>query len=96
MRSLIILSAGILFSGTLSAQALVREYPAFYVDSVKIETEESRSINPNAVARVTLYKNEEGKKIFGEEGKNGVIFIETKSYLKKKTSEKVSRRGRKK
>jgi len=74
----------------------MREYPAFYVDSVKIETEESKFIDPNNVAKVTLFKNEEGKKIFGEGGKNGVVFIETKSYLKKKTSEKVARRGRKK
>jgi hypothetical protein len=96
MLRLILLSAVILFSFTLKAQTLVREYPAFYVDSVKIETEESRSIDPGSVARVTLYKNEEGKKIFGEEGKHGVIFIETKSYLKKKSSEKIPRRGRKK
>lgn len=85
---------GLFFSITrLSAQSVIKEYPLFYIDSVRIESVDFRSLNPNSIAEMTAYKNEEAKKMFGEQARNGVIFIETKVFKKKKFWEMLCKKS---
>lgn len=59
--------------------------PVFFLDSVQIDKSEMMlKIKPTDVASVTVYKAKEAFDILGEDGKDGVVFIFTKSYAKEK------------
>lgn len=56
--------------------------PVFFLDSVNILRSEMLNINPTDVASVTVYRGKEATDLIGENGKDGVIYIFTKSYAK--------------
>jgi TonB-dependent SusC/RagA subfamily outer membrane receptor len=41
------------------------------------------SIDPNDIESITILKDESAIKAYGDAGKNGVVIISTKAYLKK-------------
>lgn len=73
------------FTFSTSAQQFSHkpENPVFMLDSSRVYDLQLKEINTIDIAKVNVYKGEEAIKIMGEEGKNGVIFIETKAFKKK-------------
>ncbi|MFT7050824.1 MAG: bla regulator protein BlaR1 [Psychroserpens sp.] len=51
----------------------------FIVDGVKGTQRDFRKVTPDLIKSMNVIKKEEGLKVYGEKGKNGVIIIETKS-----------------
>ena len=58
--------------------------PIFFIDSVNVDNSELMKYGPTEIAQVTVYKDKEAKDLFGEEGKDGVVYILTKKYAKSK------------
>jgi hypothetical protein len=71
------------FSGSAQQYSHKPENPIFILDSTRVNDLQLKDINADKVAFVNVYKGEEAIKIMGEEGRNGVIFIETKDFKKK-------------
>ncbi len=53
--------------------------PIYYVDGKQISKDEMKNISPANIQSITVLKGESGKRKYGEDGKNGVIEITTKS-----------------
>jgi len=58
--------------------------PIYFVDSVRVNKRALYKYNDNDIAAVTVYKDTTAIKILGVEGKNGLIYIETKMFDKKR------------
>ncbi len=58
--------------------------PIFYIDSVNVEKDELQKYDPENISSVTVYKDKEALELFGEDGKDGVIYIETKDFSKRR------------
>ena len=58
--------------------------PLFFIDSVNVDNTELTKYSPTEIAQVTVYKGKEAKDLFGEDGKDGVVYIFTKKYTKSK------------
>ncbi|SFA50887.1 hypothetical protein SAMN04488511_109202 [Pedobacter suwonensis] len=56
--------------------------PVYFMDSVNVDKGELMKYDPNSIAIVTVLKGEEAMKIFGENGKDGAVYIETISFAK--------------
>lgn len=56
--------------------------PVFFIDSVRINKSGLLNYNPSDIASVTVYKDTNATKRFGEEAKYGLIYIETKTFAK--------------
>lgn len=52
--------------------------PLYVLDGVALESISFDSLKATDIKSITIRKDEEAKKMFGEKGKNGVIFISTK------------------
>ena len=52
--------------------------PLYVLNGLKVESIFFDSLKPSVIKAVNIRKDEEAKKMFGEKGKNGVIFITTK------------------
>lgn len=69
--------------------------PVFFLDSVKVNRGVLENYNPSEIASITVYKDSNAVKRIGPEGKNGLIYIETKisarqrywRYFKSKSNE---------
>lgn len=70
-------------SGLAQQFASKPETPIFILDSTRINDLQLKDLNANSIAKMNVYKGEEAIKIMGEEGKNGIVFIETKEFKKK-------------
>ena len=62
----------------------VRPDPIFFIDSVKIAKSDLSQMNPNEVALITVIKDTITLKKFGPGAKNGIIYIETKGFDRKR------------
>ncbi len=60
--------------------------PMFIVDDRIVSKAEMIKYDPNTIEQVTILKNTKIMEKYGEEAKNGVILVTTKSYLKLKRS----------
>tara|TARA_B100001093_G_scaffold432941_1_gene429671 strand:+ start:457 stop:2061 length:1605 start_codon:yes stop_codon:yes gene_type:complete len=60
----------------------VVEQPIFMVDGQKKEVELFDALSPNEIKSISVLKGESAKKMYGEEGVNGVIVIEMKKPKK--------------
>ncbi|MGZ5247627.1 MAG: hypothetical protein ACXWV5_11345 [Flavitalea sp.] len=60
------------------------ENPVFILDSIRVNDLHLKDVNAENIAGLNVYKREEAIKLIGEDGRNGVIFIETKAFKKKK------------
>ena len=58
--------------------------PIFFIDSISVSTNEFRKLDSKIVGSVTVYKDKEATEIAGEKGKDGVIYIETIVFSKKR------------
>ncbi|HWW40778.1 hypothetical protein [Pedobacter sp.] len=58
--------------------------PIYFLDSVRINPDYFRSINPKDIAFIQVVKENNAIERLGEEGKNGIIYIETKTFARKK------------
>ncbi|PTS96181.1 hypothetical protein DBR11_19595, partial [Pedobacter sp. HMWF019] len=55
-----------------------------FVDSVRINPENFKSLNPENIAFIQVIKDKNAVDRLGEEGINGIIYIETKNFARKK------------
>lgn len=60
------------------------EDPLMFVDSVQIYRPAMESIKPDDVASINVYKDSTALAMYGDKGKNGVIYIETKAFSKQR------------
>ncbi|REG91132.1 hypothetical protein [Flavobacterium aquicola] len=60
------------------------EDPVFFIDSINVEKGDLQRYDPNQISSVTVYKDKEAIALLGEDGKDGVIYIETKVFCKKR------------
>ncbi|WP_157887043.1 hypothetical protein [Hymenobacter sp. PAMC 26628] len=58
--------------------------PIYFVDSIKIMKAELAKYEPSQIAILTVYKDKSATDILGGEGVNGLIYIETKEFARKR------------
>jgi len=56
--------------------------PVYFMDSVNVDKSELMKYDPSSIAIVTVLKGKEAIDIIGEDGKDGVVYIETISFAK--------------
>ena len=56
--------------------------PVFFIDSVNVDNSDLQKYDPNEIAQVTVYKPDEARGMFGDDGKDGAVYIFTKKYAK--------------
>jgi hypothetical protein len=54
--------------------------PMIIVDETEVPNSILESIDPNQIKLITVYKGVDSFEKYGEKGKNGVIYVETKSF----------------
>lgn len=54
-----------------------KESPVYFMDSLNVAENELLKYDKNIIALVTIYKDQEALDIIGEQGKDGLIYIET-------------------
>lgn len=62
----------------------IGDSPIFFIDSLNVDQSELAKYDAEEIAVVTVYKDKEAIEIMGEDGKDGVIFIETKKYAQQR------------
>lgn len=71
------------FSFSQSPQRTMKKIgndPIIFIDSVNVDPSEMQKYDPNFISSVTVYKDKEAKDLFGDDAKDGVIYIETKTF----------------
>jgi len=58
--------------------------PIFFIDSVEVTTKELEKYQPTDIATVTVYKDSNAVKRVGPKARNGLVYIETKKFAKKR------------
>jgi len=58
--------------------------PVFFIDSLNVLQSDIQKYNPEQIASVTVFKDQEAINILGEDGKDGVVYIETIPFAKKR------------
>lgn len=58
--------------------------PLIFIDSVNVTNDEMQKYDPNNISSVTILKDKAAFDQFGDDGKDGVIFIESKVFSKKR------------
>ena len=58
--------------------------PLYFVDSILITPAELDKFNPSDIAAIDVYKDSSAFKLVGYRGENGLIYIETKKFARKK------------
>ena len=58
--------------------------PVYFIDSVNVEQSEMMNYDPSEISIVNVYKDKDALELMGDEGKDGVIYIETKNFVKKR------------
>lgn len=58
--------------------------PLFYIDSVNVSKKDIQKYDPKDISSVTVFKDKAALNLIGEDGKDGVIFIETVEFCKKR------------
>ena len=56
--------------------------PLFVLDGNKLESDQKLNIHPGDIENVSVLKGESSTNLYGEEGKNGVVLVTTKSAIK--------------
>lgn len=56
--------------------------PVFFIDSIKVSKNEFKSFDSKETAIASVYYDDEAYNLVGEEGKDGVVYIETKRFAK--------------
>jgi hypothetical protein len=58
--------------------------PVFFIDSINVDQSEMMKYQPEQIAKVSVYKGSDAIDLVGPEGKDGVVYIETKVFAKNK------------
>jgi hypothetical protein len=58
--------------------------PVFFVDSINVDKSELQNYQPTDIATVSVYKDSNAIKLVGPDGKDGAVYIETKTFAKKR------------
>lgn len=58
--------------------------PIIFIDSLNVRSSEMQKYDPKSISLFTVYKDKEAKDLFGEDGRDGVIYIETKPFSGKR------------
>ncbi len=58
--------------------------PIFFIDSIRVDGSDLQKYDPQEIASLTMYKDEEALKLFPQEGKDGVVYIQTKKFGRKR------------
>ncbi|HVV07392.1 MAG TPA: hypothetical protein VHC96_24355 [Puia sp.] len=56
--------------------------PAFFLDSIRVNSGVLRSYDPSEIAFITVYKDSNATRLAGKEGANGVVYIITKPFAR--------------
>lgn len=56
--------------------------PVFFIDSVMVDKDEMNKYQPNDIAGVSVYHDSTAIRLIGPDGKDGVVYIETKTFAK--------------
>jgi len=70
--------------GQSSANKKPGAEPIFILDSVRINRNALDQIQANDISTISVYKDEHAIKLFGADGANGVVCIETKKFARTK------------
>lgn len=62
----------------------IGENPIFFIDSIKSTKEDIKKLEIKTVVLVTTYINEPINEQIGEAAKDGIVYIETKDFCKKR------------
>ncbi|MDB5285799.1 MAG: hypothetical protein JWR05_748 [Mucilaginibacter sp.] len=62
--------------------AEVNTDPVYIIDSVRVYKSDLMKYDPNQIASLTVYKDTNAVKKFGDEARNGLIYIESKGFAK--------------
>ena len=57
--------------------------PVFFIDSVAATQADLQKYQPTDIATVSVYKDQDAIDLVGADGKDGVVFIQTKSFTKR-------------
>jgi hypothetical protein len=60
------------------------EYPVFFIDSINVDRSEIMKYQPEQFAKVSVYKDSNAINLVGPDGKDGVVYMETKVFAKKR------------
>ena len=58
--------------------------PVFFIDSVSVEKRDLSNYQPTEIASVSVYKDSNAVNLVGPEGKDGVVYITTIKFAKRK------------
>lgn len=58
--------------------------PIIFIDSLNVHSSEMQKYDPKVISLFTVYKDKEATDLFGEDGRDGVIYIETKPFSEKR------------
>jgi len=58
--------------------------PVFFIDSTNVDKSEMMNYQPEQIAKVSVYKDSNAIKLVGPDGKDGVVYIETKVFARKR------------
>lgn len=67
--------------------ATTTENILYIIDDKEVDSSDLGKISPNEIKNITVLKDDESIKKYGEKGKNGVLIIQTKEYKKKELEE---------
>jgi hypothetical protein len=56
--------------------------PVYFIDSVRVQN--LSNLNPQDLAMVTVYTDKDATDIVGDEGKDGLVYMETKIFAKRR------------
>ncbi len=56
--------------------------PVFFIDSIRVSKSKLMQYPSEQISAVSVYKDSNAVKLVGEEGKNGVVYVETKKFVK--------------
>jgi len=67
--------------------------PMYFIDSVRVDKNGLANIDANDVAMVTVLKQKSAVAHFGDAGKDGVVLIETKAFVRKRYTKYLASRS---
>jgi hypothetical protein len=58
--------------------------PVFFVDSANIDKSDLHNYQPTDIATVSIYHDSDAIRLVGPDGKDGAVYIETKTFARKR------------
>jgi len=77
----------LLISNLIKAQTSLQGLggnPIYFIDSVRVSSNEVMKADPAKVTLLTVVSREEASEKFGEEAKDGIVYVETVNFVKRR------------